>query len=371
MQHTGFELLGLKHLPALTQLQAQELSPYEVGEQRYRDSLDILMSSPAIVCALKQLDAFASLRKLLAHNDPGNLCVLMSPTPEMAFRQASLFFFQHDMIPGRFVDCRIKHEIHQICGHLLQRFPNLKSQHIHAGQYNSNKWTFCSGPQVLLTLCLFKLRVWNHSLATIARKLQQSGLVLVGLRVLNLDKTSATSLLPAESVTANDYLTGDWLYPCAKPKLPSLIQCCVQDPSDVEACVENWCSGSSLALCLKGQNTVRRHLDVLGTEDSSLLTTCDGAALCNNGIYGKFPNWNFIKCWYMYKNRIMCMLQDKDKWSCFNCALKMLVTYPIVSRSYEKAIQDVKRFFSKGLCCTETSTLRQEQVRSSHTWLCN
>lgn len=125
-QHTGFELLCLKHLPALTRLQAQELSPYEVGEQGYRGSLDILMPSPALVCALKQQDAFASLRKLLAHDDLGDLCVLMSPTPEVAFRQASLFFFQHDMIPGRLVDCHIKHEIHQMCGHLLQRH-NLKS----------------------------------------------------------------------------------------------------------------------------------------------------------------------------------------------------------------------------------------------------
>lgn len=98
--HAGFELLGLKCLPALTRLQAQELSPYEVGEQLYPDSLDSLTSSPALVCALRQVDAFASLRKLLPHDYRGNLCVLMSPTPEVAFRQASLFFFEHEMIPG-------------------------------------------------------------------------------------------------------------------------------------------------------------------------------------------------------------------------------------------------------------------------------
>lgn len=113
-QHAGFELLGLKRLPALTRLQAQELSPYEVGEQLRHDSLDNLMSCPALVCGLRRLDAFASLRKLLPHDYPGNLCVLMSPTPEMAFRQASLFFFEHEMIPGRFVECHIKDEIYQI-----------------------------------------------------------------------------------------------------------------------------------------------------------------------------------------------------------------------------------------------------------------
>lgn len=104
-QHARFELLGLKCLPALTRLQAQELSPYEVGEQLCHDSVDSLMSSPVLVCALRRVDAFASLRKLLPHDYPGNLSVLMSPTPEVAFRQASLFFYEHEMIPGRFAEC--------------------------------------------------------------------------------------------------------------------------------------------------------------------------------------------------------------------------------------------------------------------------
>lgn len=60
---------------------------------------------------------------------------------------------------------------------------------------------------MLLTVCLVKPRVWNHALAKIVRNLQQIGLALVGLRVVTLDKSSATSLLPAESVTENDYLT--------------------------------------------------------------------------------------------------------------------------------------------------------------------
>ncbi|XP_042360295.1 dynein axonemal assembly factor 8-like [Plectropomus leopardus] len=107
----GFELLGLKWLPALTRLQAQELSPYEVGEQLCQDSLKKLMSSPALLCALRRVDAFASMRNLLPHDHPGNLGVLMSPTPEVAFRQASLFFFEHEMIPDR-------------SQHLLLKFPS-------------------------------------------------------------------------------------------------------------------------------------------------------------------------------------------------------------------------------------------------------
>ncbi|KAA8585282.1 hypothetical protein FQN60_003976 [Etheostoma spectabile] len=182
----GFKLLGLKWLPALTRLQAQELSPYEVGEQLCKDSLENLTSSPALVCALRRVDVFSSLRKLLPRDYPGNLSALMSPTPEVAFRQASLFFFEHEMIPG---------------------------------------------PQMLLTVCLFKPGIWNHSLAKIGQKLQLSGLTLVGLHV---------------------------------------------DPSDLEAHMEYLCSGSSLALCLQGENAVRRLLDVLSQDDSSLWTYYEG-----------------------------------------------------------------------------------------------
>ncbi|XP_076608322.1 dynein axonemal assembly factor 8 [Chaetodon auriga] len=258
----GFELLGLKCLPALTRFQAQELSPYEVGEQLCHNSLYSLMSSPVLVCALRRVEAFVSLRNLLPHDYPGNLSVLMSPTPAVAFRQASLFFFEHEMIP----DYRIT--------------PVLKFQ----PQNCSTK-----DPQTLLTVCLFKPRIWNHTLAQMIRTLRLSGLTLVGLRVVTLDRSDASSLLPAES-----------------------------DPSDVEAHVDYMCSGASLALCLEGENAVKRLLDVLGQEDSSLWTTCHGMAHLNHGIYG--------------------------------------------SGSNQKAIQDVKRLFPEGLCCAETSTMRQEQI---------
>ncbi|GLD49175.1 uncharacterized protein AKAME5_000300400 [Lates japonicus] len=244
--HARFKLLGVKWLPVLTRLQAQELSPYEVGEQPCHGSQDNLMSSPALVCALRQADAFASLKELLPHNYPGNLSVLMSPTPEVAFRQASLFFFEHEMIPD---------------------------------------------PQMQLTVCLFRPRAWNHALTEIRHKLQQSGLSLVGLRVVTLDKNDAASLLPAES-----------------------------DPSDSEAHVDELCSGSSLALCLQGENAVRRLLDVLRREDSSLWTDCYGTAQLHCGICG--------------------------------------------SGSYQKAIEGVRRLFPDGLCCTETSIMRQEQILS-------
>ncbi|KAE8283360.1 hypothetical protein D5F01_LYC18762 [Larimichthys crocea] len=253
-QHARLKLLGLKYLPALSRFQAQELSPYEVGEQLYLDSLENLMSSPALVCALRQVEASASLRKLLPHNYPSNVSALMSPTLEAAFRQASLFFFEHEMTPDDTI---------------LQLLPQTCS---------------IKDPQMRLTVCLFKPRIWNHDLAEIVRKLELSGLTLVGLRVVTMNKNNATSLLPADS-----------------------------DLSDLKAHVEYLCSGSSLVLCLEGENAVKRLLEVLEQVDSFLPTTSRGMGHSYKGSYG--------------------------------------------SPSNQKAIQDVKRLFPE-LCCT----VRQEQV---------
>lgn len=70
---------------------------------------------------------------------------------------------------------------------------------------------------MLLTVFLFKPSVWNHTLAKVLCKLQRSGLTLVGLRVVTLDKCDANSLLSAENVTYNVELKNE---PC---KLYALI----------------------------------------------------------------------------------------------------------------------------------------------------
>lgn len=67
------------------------------------------------------------------------------------------------------------------------------------------------------------------------------------------------------------------------------VTCSVQEPSDLEAHVEYLCSGSSLALCLQGENAVRRLLDMLGQEDSSPWTDCYGMDHLYNGICGYCP----------------------------------------------------------------------------------
>ena len=56
------------------------------------------------------------------------------------------------------------------------------------------------GPQLLVTLCLFKPGVWSHVLGKIFRKVQQNGFTVVGLRVVVLDTSTAKSLLHTNKV---------------------------------------------------------------------------------------------------------------------------------------------------------------------------
>uniref|UniRef100_A0AAV2KKY6 Uncharacterized protein n=1 Tax=Knipowitschia caucasica TaxID=637954 RepID=A0AAV2KKY6_KNICA len=96
-QH-GFDVLGLKWLHTLSRLQAQEVSPYEVGEKSSVSALVTLTSSPALVCALRQKHAVFALKNVLHRQPTGDLAILMSPTPQVANRLCALFFFEHELI---------------------------------------------------------------------------------------------------------------------------------------------------------------------------------------------------------------------------------------------------------------------------------
>lgn len=58
-----------------------------------------------------------------------------------------------------------------------------------------------------------------------------------------------------------------------------------------------------------------------------------------------------------------CILVHFQEQDCHvSITFKMSVTSVTGSGSYQQAIMDVRRFFPEGLCCTETNTMRQEQV---------
>lgn len=106
----GFELLGLKWLPHLAPCQAREITPFEAGDTSWRRSLEILMSNPVLVCALRGINAFKALADALKRltqcrenlSKSGSLLqTVMALTPEVTFRQAAFFFTETDFVTGK------------------------------------------------------------------------------------------------------------------------------------------------------------------------------------------------------------------------------------------------------------------------------
>ncbi|EMP40837.1 Nucleoside diphosphate kinase [Chelonia mydas] len=207
------------------------------------------MSSPALICALRRVSAFGvlaeTLKKLTLLGDKtstntSDLQRVMALTPEMAFRQAVLFFTEKEFIAGG--------ETRR--GHAEPLFTYMQA-----------------GAQLLCTVLLIKPGVWAHSLARILRKLDLEKFSLVGMKHISLKPDIVLGLLSSEAK---------------------------QEPAILEAHCSYLTSGSSLVLCLQRQNAVKKLVDLLGPEDPTLAQTLDpcfwraqyGASSVQNGFYG-------------------------------------------------------------------------------------
>ncbi|XP_073670135.1 dynein axonemal assembly factor 8 [Paramisgurnus dabryanus] len=280
----GFELLALKWLPSLSLQQAQELSPFEIGDREWQSSVPSLMSTPALVIALRRIRAFITLRRLLPPNYPGDLSILMSPTPETAFRQICLFFSETELIPDHSSRPSLK---------FLPPVHNLDRR-------SQSLYTYMTdGPEPLLTLALFKPGVWRRCFGQILSMIKHDGFTVVGLRVLQLNLDMANALMhPPE-----------------------------QDHTERKLELKYLTSGPSLALCLMKVNAVMGLLELTGPEDPAEARIIDqnlwraryGSNRIHNGIYG--------------------------------------------SKSYKKAIKDIKLVFPEGVCSPESSVMRLEQIQ--------
>ncbi|XP_048817901.1 dynein axonemal assembly factor 8 isoform X4 [Lagopus muta] len=267
---SGFELLGLKWLPRLTRRQAKEVTPFEVGDASWWRSLDTLMSNPVLVCALRRVNAFQALedalqrltqcREELSDSDSA-LQRVMALTPEVAFRQAILFFTEKELVadpehrptakylppPGR--TSRAGVEETQRC-HAESLFA-----YLHAGA------------QILCTVLLIKPGAWSHHLARILRKLDLEKFTVVGMKHVQLEPDIALGLLSSETK---------------------------QDPAVLEAHCTYLTSGTSLVLCLQRPNAVKKLIDILGPEDPQVaqaLNPCFwraqyGISTVQNAFYG-------------------------------------------------------------------------------------
>ncbi|KAJ6657589.1 hypothetical protein lerEdw1_002304, partial [Lerista edwardsae] len=265
-----FELLALKWLPHLTRIQAKEITPFEVGDKPWQASIATLMAGPALVCALRGIGAFGALTETLKTLAPcdgkpsANSCSLravMSLTPEMAFRQAVLFFTKKDFVDDPKSRPGLKYLPPS------GRPSQTKVGEIQRSHAESLFHYMQGGLPVLCTVLLIKPGVWARNLARFLRKLDQEKFCLVGMKYVTLDPEDVRALLSPEAQ---------------------------QDPAVVEAHSRYLTSGSSLVLCLQRENAVKKLLDLLGPEDpkqaqaiSQFLWRAQyGLSSTQNGFYG-------------------------------------------------------------------------------------
>lgn len=105
-ERRGLELLGLKFIPSLSMAQSKELTPYEVGSSEWQASIQFFSSQPSLICILRGIDAFQRVHTTLKtpitprsrrQLQEEALKVVMSSSPEIAYRQAAHFFRDHEL----------------------------------------------------------------------------------------------------------------------------------------------------------------------------------------------------------------------------------------------------------------------------------
>ncbi|XP_050824006.1 dynein axonemal assembly factor 8 isoform X8 [Gopherus flavomarginatus] len=198
----GFELLSLKWLPQLTRSQAKEVTPFEVGDTSWQRSINMLMSSPALICALRRVNAFGVLAEMLKKltllgdkpsTNTSDLQRVMALTPEMAFRQAVLFFTEKEFIS----DCKRRPAMKYLPPY--GRSSRAEGGETRRGHAESLFTYMQAGAQLLCTVLLIKPGVWARSLARILRKLDLEKFSLVGMKHISLKPDIVLGFLSSEA----------------------------------------------------------------------------------------------------------------------------------------------------------------------------
>ncbi|XP_075035501.1 dynein axonemal assembly factor 8-like isoform X2 [Mixophyes fleayi] len=261
----GFEVLGLKWLPCLSRLQAKEVTPYEVGDRPWQESVGQLTSTPALVCALRKVRAFTTLadaiKELVPTSGKQQVQLIMSATPEIAFRQAALIFTDRDLVS----DPQSRFVLKYIAPPGI--YCRSGGGEDHKGQTESIFTYMLSGPLLLYTVLILKPGSWSSNMGKILHKIGLQRFVLVGLKLVTLTAEDSLNIIPAE-VRQNkvvyqehcDYLTSA---PC-------------------------------LVLCLQRLNAVLKLLDLLGPDEPHVCKAQDqflwraqyGVSAVQNGMYG-------------------------------------------------------------------------------------
>ncbi|XP_070548273.1 dynein axonemal assembly factor 8-like [Ptychodera flava] len=330
----GLELLGIKWLPVLSTMQAKEITPFEVGDKYWQTSIRTLMSAPTLLCVFRGINAFQKLQSLL--NIPKSvtglmttmrsspLTTLMSPSAEVAYRQASLFFHPKELYADPTMRPNLKFLPPVRTGHIVTPgTPGSPSDYWtnddgpgskgnkhkgRGGKHRSSNIvyveeaifdTMLSGPRPLTTLVVIKPDAFQRHLGKILKRICQESFNVVGMRLEVLSADEAKVLVPP---------------------------CDVQNEVLCKMHVDYLTSSPALILCLQRENAIKKLLDLIGPVNPQqakktnqfLWRSLFGVDPINNGLHA----------------------------SC----------------SYSASVMEQKLFFPHGLCCPESPDLQAEKI---------
>ncbi|XP_052805856.1 dynein axonemal assembly factor 8-like isoform X2 [Mya arenaria] len=301
----GLELLGMKWLAGLSTSQAKEVTPYEVGDKLWRNSLHKLANEPVLVLAVRGVDAFRKLESVVPPRPsllaPGAKCdmeMIHARTAEEAYTYIRQFFTEKELFSDPFARP------------MLPYIPHFRSRHeVHSTKSNKEEPTYPleesifelmqSGPRPFPTFLVIKPRAFHKHFTKILKKLAQEGFKIVGLKLQVLTEGQATRVIPG----------------------------CVKEADERARHLKHLISGPSLSLCVERENAVKKLLDLLGPEDPQSARRLSqfywrgvfGGDLVTNGIYA--------------------------------------------SGTYQGALDDLRCFFPEGLCCEESEISQQEIIQ--------
>lgn len=233
-QGCGFELLGLKLLPSLSFHQAKEFTPCKIGTAAWKKSLNSLTAGPTLVLALRGVGAFARLQRFVDSysssskskfsNDSMELDMLLSCTPELAYRQLSVIFLDRELFP----DHSARSNLHLLppprralnCGsssgssEALNEADSSKKQRnrriglgklplksslgsVETLQHGeiSVLQSLLGKPRVIPTVCVLKPSITTKHLGKVLKRLGQEGFSVIGFKMMILSDADVRILM--------------------------------------------------------------------------------------------------------------------------------------------------------------------------------
>ena len=241
----GFELLGLKLLTSLSMPQAKEFTPCKIGDSLWKKSLYTLTTGPALVLALRGVNAFARLHLFVdSHSDLSkskratdsvSFDMLMSCTPELACRQLSVIFFDRELFSDQFARQNLhllpppRRIINGVCSgsseslnesDTLASSPNRKGRNRRVG-FNKPSlkpslssvetlWyadmsvlqSLLEKPRVIPTVCVLKPRTATKHLGKVLKRLGQEGFSVIGMKMTRFSSKDVSSLMAEKVMSA-------------------------------------------------------------------------------------------------------------------------------------------------------------------------